>query len=105
MNPNTCENFQRLISAVAVLPAIPTAVAHPWDEFSVTSALDTRNPRGRKRGEVRRWSLADSAVLVLGARVPITLTSRADSMQSRLASCVVAAVVAGRRRELAGKVS
>ena len=47
---------------------------------------------------------ADSAGLVLGARVPITLTSRADSVQSRLASCAVAAVVAARRRELAGKV-
>lgn len=47
---------------------------------------------------------ADSAGIVLGARVPITLTSRADSVQSRLASCAVAAVVAARRRELAGKV-
>ena len=47
---------------------------------------------------------ADSAGLVLGARVPIALTSRADSVQSRLASCAVAAVVAARRRELAGKV-
>jgi phosphate acetyltransferase len=47
---------------------------------------------------------ADSAGLVLGARVPITLTSRADSVESRLASCAVAAVVAARRRELAGKV-
>jgi phosphate acetyltransferase len=47
---------------------------------------------------------ADSAGLVLGARVPITLTSPADSVQSRLASCAVAAVVAARRRELAGKV-
>jgi phosphate acetyltransferase len=47
---------------------------------------------------------ADSAGIVLGARVPITLTSRADSVQSRLASCAVAAVVAARRRALAGKV-
>jgi phosphate acetyltransferase len=46
---------------------------------------------------------ADSAGIVLGARVPITLTSRADSVQSRLASCAVAALVAHRRRELAAK--
>jgi phosphotransacetylase len=46
---------------------------------------------------------ADSAGIVLGARVPITLTSRADSVQSRLASCAVAALVAHRRRELAVK--
>ena len=48
---------------------------------------------------------ADSAGIVLGARVPITLTSRADSVQSRLASCAVAALVAYRRRERAAKVS
>jgi phosphate acetyltransferase len=48
---------------------------------------------------------ADSAGIVLGARVPVTLTSRADSGQSRLASCAVAALVAHRRRELAAMVS
>jgi len=47
---------------------------------------------------------ADSAGVVLGARVPITLTSRADSVQSRLASCAVAALVAHRRRQLAAQV-
>ena len=47
---------------------------------------------------------ADSAGVVLGARVPITLTSRADSVQSRLASCAVAALVAHRRRELTAQV-
>ena len=41
---------------------------------------------------------ADSAGIVLGARVPITLTSRADSIQSRLASAAVAALVARRRQ-------
>ena len=46
---------------------------------------------------------ADSAGVVLGARVPITLTSRADSVQSRLASCAVAALVANWRRELTVK--
>jgi phosphate acetyltransferase len=48
---------------------------------------------------------ADSAGIVLGARVPITLTSRADSVQSRFASCAVAALVAHRRRETAAKVN
>src|SRR5947199_4583231 len=33
---------------------------------------------------------ADSAGIVLGARVPIVLTSRADSVRSRMASCAVA---------------
>jgi phosphotransacetylase len=33
---------------------------------------------------------ADSAGLVLGARVPVILTSRADTVRSRIASCAVA---------------
>jgi phosphate acetyltransferase len=37
---------------------------------------------------------ADSAGIVLGARVPIILTSRADSVMSRLASCAVAVLAA-----------
>jgi phosphotransacetylase len=37
---------------------------------------------------------ADSAGLVLGARVPIILTSRADSVRSRIASCAVAVLAA-----------
>ena len=42
---------------------------------------------------------ADAAGIVLGARVPIVLTSRADSVGTRLASCAVAALVAKARRE------
>src|SRR5208282_2927099 len=41
---------------------------------------------------------ADSAGIVLGARVPIVLTSRADSVRSRLASCAAAALYADSRR-------
>lgn len=41
---------------------------------------------------------ADSAGLVLGAKVPVVLTSRADSVRSRIASCAVAALVAHARR-------
>jgi phosphate acetyltransferase len=37
---------------------------------------------------------ADAAGLVLGARVPIILTSRADAKRTRMASCAVAAIVA-----------
>ena len=44
---------------------------------------------------------ADSAGIVLGARVPIVLTSRADSVQSRLASCAVAAMIVDHRRRKA----
>jgi hypothetical protein len=41
---------------------------------------------------------ADSAGLVLGERVPIVLTSRADSVRSRMASCAAAALYAHARR-------
>jgi phosphate acetyltransferase len=41
---------------------------------------------------------ADAAGIVLGARVPIILTSRADSLLTRLASCAVASLVAAARR-------
>ena len=46
---------------------------------------------------------ADSAGIVLGARVPIILTSRADSVMARLASCAVAAFVVQARRDSAAK--
>ena len=41
---------------------------------------------------------ADAAGLVLGARVPIILTSRADSVRSRMASCAAAVLYAEARR-------
>jgi phosphate acetyltransferase len=41
---------------------------------------------------------ADSAGIVLGARVPIILTSRADSVRARMASCAVAVLYAHARR-------
>lgn len=41
---------------------------------------------------------ADAAGIVLGARVPIILTSRADALLTRLASCAVAVLVAADRR-------
>lgn len=44
---------------------------------------------------------ADSAGMVLGARVPVILTSRADSVRSRIASCAVAKLVAHARRQAA----
>jgi len=43
---------------------------------------------------------ADSAGLVLGAKVPVILTSRADSLRSRIASCAVAVMAAHARRKL-----
>jgi phosphotransacetylase/acyl dehydratase len=46
---------------------------------------------------------ADSAGIVLGARVPIVLTSRADTVRTRLASTAVLKLVAAAKRAAAGK--
>ena len=44
---------------------------------------------------------ADAAGIVLGARVPVILTSRANSLSSRLASCAVAVMAAAAKRKAA----
>jgi phosphate acetyltransferase len=44
---------------------------------------------------------ADAAGIVLGARVPIILTSRADSVRARMASCAIAVLYADVRRRTA----
>jgi len=46
---------------------------------------------------------ADAAGIVLGAKVPIILTSRADTVMARLASCAVASLVAEYRRQNASR--
>jgi phosphate acetyltransferase len=47
------------------------------------------------------FAKADGAGIVLGARVPIVLTSRADTARSRMASCAVASLYADARRRRA----
>jgi len=44
---------------------------------------------------------ADAAGIVLGARVPIVLTSRADTVRTRLASIAVMKLIAHYRRTVA----
>ncbi|MBV8487158.1 MAG: hypothetical protein JO161_02650, partial [Planctomycetaceae bacterium] len=44
---------------------------------------------------------AQCAGIVLGAKVPIALTSRADKPLSRMASCAIAKLLAHRRRKAA----
>jgi phosphate acetyltransferase len=48
---------------------------------------------------------ADAAGIVLGARVPIVLTSRADSVRTRMASCAVAVLYAHALRRRPDKVT
>jgi phosphate acetyltransferase len=47
---------------------------------------------------------ADAAGIVLGARVPIILTSRADNVRTRMASCAVAALYAHAHHAAAARV-
>lgn len=51
------------------------------------------------------FAKADSAGIVLGARVPVVLTSRADTARARMASCAVAALYAHARRQRAPTVA
>jgi phosphate acetyltransferase len=51
------------------------------------------------------FAKADGAGVVLGARVPIVLTSRADTPRARMASCAVAALQADARRRRAVNVA
>jgi phosphate acetyltransferase len=51
------------------------------------------------------FARADGAGIVLGARVPVVLTSRADTARARMASCAVAALYAHARRQHAPSVA
>ena len=73
--------------------------AAPTCWWCPTSKRATCSPRA-----CRFLAGADAAGIVLGARVPIILTSRADSVLTRLASCAVAVMVAQARREAAKAV-
>jgi phosphate butyryltransferase len=48
---------------------------------------------------------ADGAGIVLGARVPMILTSRADSQRTRIASCALAVLMARKARDSAARAS
>jgi len=48
---------------------------------------------------------AEAAGLILGARVPIVVTSRSDDERSRLASCMMARLVAHHRGKRGGTAS
>jgi phosphate acetyltransferase len=51
------------------------------------------------------FAKADGAGIVLGARVPIILTSRSDSLRARMASCAVATLYADARRRRAARAA
>jgi phosphate acetyltransferase len=88
--------FDNAISAEAAkIKGINSAVAGDPDILLVPD-LEAGNMLAKQLSFLAN---ADSAGLVLGARVPIILTSRADSVRSRIASCAVATLAAHARRQ------
>jgi phosphotransacetylase len=87
--------FDNAISKVAAeTKGITSAVAGDPDILLVPD-LEAGNMLAK---QLTFLANADSAGLVLGARVPIILTSRSDSVRSRIASCAVAVLAAHARR-------
>ena len=85
--------FDHAVSAGAVQTSgIASAVAGCADILLVPD-LEAGNLLVR---QLNYGAGADAAGLVLGARLPIVLTSRADSLRVRLASAALARLVAGR---------
>ena len=77
----------------AAVKRIQSPVAGDPD-ILVVPDLDAGNMLAK---EMSLFAEAEEAGIVLGARVPIILTSRADSVRARIASCAIAALYAHAR--------
>jgi len=66
-----------------------------WAQILVVPDLEAGNMLAKNLSFL---SKADAAGIVLGARVPVILTSRADNVRTRLASCAVATLMAHSQR-------
>ena len=94
--------FDNAISrAAAAIKKIASPVAGEAD-ILVAPDLEAGNMLAK---QLSYLAGADSAGIVLGARVPVILTSRADSVASRLASVAIAQLLAAARRTGASPVS
>jgi phosphate acetyltransferase len=83
--------FDNAISREAArVKGIKSAVAG-WAQILVVPDLEAGNMLAKNLTFLSR---ADAAGIVLGARVPIILTSRADNVRTRMASCAVATLLA-----------
>jgi phosphotransacetylase len=93
--------FDNAISAEAAkTKGIESPVAGDAD-ILLTPDLEAGNMLAK---ELTFLANAGAAGIVLGAKVPIILTSRADSVRVRMASCGVAVLVAHARRQSAAAV-
>ena len=87
--------------AAAATKAISSRVAGRADIFVVPD-LEAGNMLAK---QLEYLAGAQLAGIVLGARVPIMLTSRADDARSRLASCAIATLYAARRAKTRGPMA
>ncbi len=82
--------------------ALPWPIDPWWDAWAFWTDAGQRGVLFwdvmRQRGERHQEHAAKAAPHVLGARVPIILTSRADNRRTRMASCAVAVLLAHSRR-------
>jgi phosphate acetyltransferase len=68
-----------------------------WDpDIPIAPDPESRNILGRQLSVLAN---ADSAGMVLGAKVLIILTSRPDGVRSRIAGCAMAVVISQARRK------
>jgi phosphate acetyltransferase len=89
--------FDNAISMAATrTKGIRSPVAGQADVLIVPD-LDSGNMLAK---QLEYFGGAEAAGIVMGARVPIVLTSRADSAQSRVASCAIAVLLAQRYRTM-----
>jgi phosphate acetyltransferase len=86
--------YDRLVAVAASTKRIVSAVAGRANVL-VVPHLEAGNMLAKS---LTFLAGADAAGIVVGARVPIILTSRADAVITRLASCAVASLVADARR-------
>jgi phosphate acetyltransferase len=82
------------ISMAAEIKGIKSEVAGDADILLVPD-LEAGNILAK---QLTFMAQADAAGIVLGARAPIILTSRADNVRTRMASCAVAVLIAHTRR-------
>jgi len=90
--------FDNAISAEAARTKGITSAVSGDADVMVVPDLEAGNMLAKNLTFLSR---ADAAGIVLGARVPVILTSRADNQRTRMASCGVAALFAAARRRAA----
>jgi phosphate acetyltransferase/phosphate butyryltransferase len=79
----------------AALKGITSPVAGDAD-ILLTPEIESGNILAKQLSFINK---ADSAGIIMGAKVPIILTSRADNLRSRLLSCAICVLIVQARRE------